>query len=155
RAFGHAVESCAKANSITLAGIVVLAAMSGERWQARTLPGEAKRYGGRCGGHAPLPAGRHRGAGGTGRAVQVTAVRVAFLLVQDRALAEDIVQDSFLLAYRASGRFRLGAPFAPWFYQIVLNAARQQQRAIGVCRSTSRWSGRVARWCCRCSFSRR
>jgi RNA polymerase sigma-70 factor (ECF subfamily) len=86
---------------------------------------------------------------------QVTAVRVAFLLVRDRALAEDIVQDSFLLAYRASGRFRLGAPFAPWFYQIVLNAARQQQRAIRVCRSTSRWSGRVARWCCRCSFSRR
>ena len=59
---------------------------------------------------------------------QLAAVRAAYLLVQDRALAEDIVQDSFLLAYRASKQFRPGAPFAPWFYRIVLNAARQQQR---------------------------
>lgn len=60
---------------------------------------------------------------------QVSAVRAAYLLVQDRALAEDIVQDSFLLAYRASQQFRLGAPFAPWFFRIVLNGARQHQRA--------------------------
>ena len=59
---------------------------------------------------------------------QVSAARVAFLLVHDRALAEDIVQESFLLAYRARGRFRLDAPFAPWFYQIVVNATRQQLR---------------------------
>lgn len=60
---------------------------------------------------------------------QVLAVRAAYLLVQDRALAEDIVQDSFLLAYGASQQFRSGAPFAPWFYRIVLNVARQHQRA--------------------------
>lgn len=60
---------------------------------------------------------------------QISAVRAAYLLVQDRALAEDIVQDSFLLAYGASQQFRSGAPFAPWFYRIVLNVARQHQRA--------------------------
>lgn len=59
---------------------------------------------------------------------QISAVRTAYLLVQDRALAEDIVQDSFLLAYRASQQFRVGSPFAPWFYRIVLNVARQQRR---------------------------
>ena len=60
---------------------------------------------------------------------QLPAMRAAYLLVQDRALAEDIVQDSFLLAYRASQQFRPGAPFGPWFYRIVLNVARQQRRA--------------------------
>lgn len=60
---------------------------------------------------------------------QLSAVRAAYLLVQDRALAEDIVQDSFLRAYRASQQFRPGSAFAPWFYRIVLNAARQHQRA--------------------------
>lgn len=60
---------------------------------------------------------------------QLSAVRAAYLLVQDRALAEDVVQDSFLMAYRASQQFRSGAPFAPWFLRIVLNVARQHQRA--------------------------
>lgn len=60
---------------------------------------------------------------------QLSAVRAAYLLVQDRALAEDIVQDSFLRAYRASQQFRPGSAFAPWFYRIVLNGARQHQRA--------------------------
>jgi RNA polymerase sigma factor (sigma-70 family) len=59
---------------------------------------------------------------------QVPALRLAFLLTGDRDLADDIVQDSFLLAYRGIGRFRLGEPFAPWFYRIVTNTARQQRR---------------------------
>lgn len=59
---------------------------------------------------------------------QVPAVRLAYLLIGDHALADDIVQDSFLLAYRGIKRFRLGEPFAPWLYRIVTNAARQQRR---------------------------
>jgi RNA polymerase sigma-70 factor (ECF subfamily) len=57
------------------------------------------------------------------------ALRVALLLVQDRALAEDSVQDSFLLAYRRADQVRAGAPFAPWFQRIVLSTARFSQRS--------------------------
>lgn len=59
---------------------------------------------------------------------QHSAVRLAYLLTGDHALADDITQDSFLLAYRGVKRFRLGEPFAPWFYRIVTNTARQQMR---------------------------
>jgi RNA polymerase sigma-70 factor (ECF subfamily) len=61
---------------------------------------------------------------------QLAAVRTAYLLVQDQSAAEDIVQESFLLVYRHAGRFRPGSPFAPWFYRIVLNAARQYLRGV-------------------------
>jgi RNA polymerase sigma-70 factor (ECF subfamily) len=59
---------------------------------------------------------------------QVPGVRLAYLLTGDHELAGDVVQDSFLLAYRGIRRFRLGEPFAPWFYRIVTNTARQQLR---------------------------
>ncbi len=59
---------------------------------------------------------------------QVPGVRLAYLLTGDRELAADIVQDSFLLAYRGIKRFRLEEPFGPWFYRIVTNTARQQRR---------------------------
>ena len=59
---------------------------------------------------------------------QAPGVRLAYLLTGDHALADDIVQDSFLLAYRGIKRFRLGEPFGPWFYRIVTNRARQQLR---------------------------
>lgn len=60
---------------------------------------------------------------------QVPGVRLAYLLTGDHALADDVVQDSFLLAYRGIKRFRLGEPFGPWFYRIVTNRARQQLRS--------------------------
>ena len=60
---------------------------------------------------------------------QLTAIRLAYLLVRDREAAEDIVQDSFLLVYRGSVGFHSGAAFAPWFSRIVLNTARQYQRS--------------------------
>jgi RNA polymerase sigma-70 factor (ECF subfamily) len=59
---------------------------------------------------------------------QTPGLRLAYLLTGDRGLADDIVQDSFLLAYRGIRRFRAGEPFGPWFYRIVTNAARQQRR---------------------------
>lgn len=60
---------------------------------------------------------------------QVPAVRLAYLLTGDHALADDVAQESFLLAYRGIKRFRLGEPFAPWFFRIVTNTARQQLRS--------------------------
>ena len=59
---------------------------------------------------------------------QVPSVRLAYLLTGDHELAGDIVQDSFLQAWRGIKRFRLGEPFAPWFYRVVTNTARQQWR---------------------------
>ncbi len=59
---------------------------------------------------------------------QTQGVRLAYLLTGDHELADDIVQDSFLLAYRGIRRFRLGESFAPWFFRIVTNTARQQLR---------------------------
>lgn len=60
---------------------------------------------------------------------QLSAVRIAYVLVQDRFIAEDIVQESFLLIYRKSHQFREGAQFTPWFHQVVINTARQHLRA--------------------------
>ena len=42
--------------------------------------------------------------------------------------ADDVVQDAFVKAYRALGRFRDGAAFRPWLLQIVANEARNAHR---------------------------
>lgn len=68
------------------------------------------------------------GLGPLVRCYQTSGVRLAYLLTGDHELANDVVQDSFLLAYRGIKRFRLGEPFAPWLYRIVTNTARQQRR---------------------------
>lgn len=62
------------------------------------------------------------------RSYQTQALRVAYLIVANRQLAEDIVQDSFLMAYSHITQFDIARPFGPWFYRIVLNTARQSQR---------------------------
>ncbi len=59
------------------------------------------------------------------------AFRVAYLVVGSAADAEDVVQESFVKAYGALGRFRRGAPFRPWLLRIVGNEARNQRRAFG------------------------
>jgi RNA polymerase sigma-70 factor, ECF subfamily len=70
-------------------------------------------------------------------AYQTPGLRLAYLLTGDVALAEDITQDSFLLAWRGIRRFRLGESFAPWFYRIVTNCARQQRRSARYRREVS------------------
>ena len=54
---------------------------------------------------------------------QVQAVRIAYLIARDRALAEDIVQAAFLRAYERIGQFDAGRPFGPWFLRSVANDA--------------------------------
>jgi RNA polymerase sigma factor (sigma-70 family) len=41
------------------------------------------------------------------------------------------VQDGFVKAYRALGRFREHAPFRPWLLRIVANEARNRRRSAG------------------------
>ena len=42
---------------------------------------------------------------------------------------EDAVQEAFVKAYAALGRFRPGAPFRPWLMRIVANEARNRGRS--------------------------
>ncbi|MCO6437902.1 MAG: sigma-70 family RNA polymerase sigma factor [Phycisphaerae bacterium] len=46
---------------------------------------------------------------------------LAFRTTSDRALAEDIVQDSFLRVWRSAGRYQPTARFSTWLYRIVVN----------------------------------
>jgi RNA polymerase sigma-70 factor, ECF subfamily len=62
---------------------------------------------------------------------QGIAFRVALVAAGDRGEAEEAVQDAFVKAYRALGRFRVGAPFRPWVLRIVANEARNRRRSAG------------------------
>jgi RNA polymerase sigma-70 factor (ECF subfamily) len=46
----------------------------------------------------------------------------------DRALAEDLLQHTWLNLHRARASYRAGAPFAPWLYTIANNARRDAAR---------------------------
>src|SRR5262249_29566680 len=56
---------------------------------------------------------------------QLRAVRAAYLIVRDTALAEDVAQEAFLRAYSRIGQFDAGRTFGPWFYRIVVNLAQR------------------------------
>lgn len=56
---------------------------------------------------------------------QVKAVRTAYLITQDRAAADDVVQNCFLNSYRAISGFDTSRPFEAWFLRSVVNASVQ------------------------------
>jgi RNA polymerase sigma-70 factor (ECF subfamily) len=62
---------------------------------------------------------------------QGIAFRTAYVITGSAADAEEVVQDAFIKAYRALGRFREGAPFRPWLLAIVANEARNRRRSTG------------------------
>lgn len=57
---------------------------------------------------------------------QVKAVHAAVLVVHDRGLAEEIVQNSFFQAVQRIDQFDARRPFGPWFLKSVINAAIQE-----------------------------
>jgi RNA polymerase sigma-70 factor, ECF subfamily len=59
---------------------------------------------------------------------QVQAVRAAYLIIADRAVAEDVVQSAFLRFYERVHHFDPERPFAPYFMRIVANEALQVAR---------------------------
>lgn len=67
---------------------------------------------------------------------QVRAVRTAYLVTYDRALAEDVVQAAFLRVYEKIHLFDSARPFEPWFTRIVVNAsvaaAKKHQRTLSL-----------------------
>jgi RNA polymerase sigma factor (sigma-70 family) len=65
------------------------------------------------------------------RQYQGIAFRTAYVITGSAADAEEAVQDAFVKAHRAFGRFREGAPLRPWLLQIVANEARNRRRSSG------------------------
>lgn len=51
------------------------------------------------------------------------AAQSAFLIVDDRSLAEDVAQSAFLNAYERIDSFDSSRPFGPWFLRSVINSA--------------------------------
>ena len=62
------------------------------------------------------------------RHYQITALRLAFGILGDRESAEDVVSDSLVTAFQRIKQFDAMRPFAPWFYRIVINAAKKSRR---------------------------
>ncbi len=67
---------------------------------------------------------------------QVQAVQAAALITQNRAAAEDIVQNAFLRSYERAELFDPSRPFRPWFLRMMINdalkAAARQRRHISL-----------------------
>lgn len=56
------------------------------------------------------------------------AFAAAWEFVPTREDAEDIVQDAFARAWRQLGSYDTARPFAPWFFAILRNVARNARR---------------------------
>ena len=65
---------------------------------------------------------------------QAQAVQAACLIVQDRALAEEIVQNAFIVVAEKIHQYDSERPFRPWFFRSVVNAsikaANRQKRQV-------------------------
>ena len=57
--------------------------------------------------------------------------RTAVRLTRNAADAEDLVQDTYLKAFRASGTFRPGTNLRAWLFTILHNTARNRVRDLG------------------------
>ena len=59
---------------------------------------------------------------------QQRALRTAYLVTQDQALAEDACQTALLRAFAAIEQFDISRRFLPWFLRIVVNVAVQMAK---------------------------
>ncbi len=66
---------------------------------------------------------------------QTRAVRVAYLVCRDVAIAEDVVQSAFIRAYERIHQFDASRPFAPWFLRMVVNDTLNTVTRLGRQRS--------------------
>src|SRR5436189_1525542 len=58
-----------------------------------------------------------------------SAFRLAYRMTANEQDAEDVVQESFLRAYKQLGRFESRANFGTWLYRIVANCSVDLMRA--------------------------
>jgi len=84
------------------------------------------------------------------RRYQVQAVQAAYLIVHERALAEDVAQGAFVKVAERIHQFDERRPFAPWFFRIVLNdalkAAKKQQRDLPLEEQSDEITSTLASW---------
>ena len=57
------------------------------------------------------------------RAYQRPIYRLAWGITRNAADADDLAQETFVRAYQAIGRFRVGEPIYPWLSRIAINLA--------------------------------
>jgi len=57
------------------------------------------------------------------RHFQRAVYRVAYALTRNASDADDLAQETFVRAYQAIGRFRVGEPLYPWLSRITVNLA--------------------------------
>jgi RNA polymerase sigma-70 factor (ECF subfamily) len=62
------------------------------------------------------------------RHYQRAVYRVAYGLTRNAADADDLAQETFVRAYQAIGRFRVGEPLYPWLSRIAVNQAYSLHR---------------------------
>jgi len=55
------------------------------------------------------------------RRYQRAVYRVAYALTRNASDADDLAQETFVRAYQALGRFRVGEPLYPWLSRIAVN----------------------------------
>ena len=81
---------------------------------------------------------------------QVRAVHAAYLVVHDRALAEDITQSAFVKIVERIQQFDEERPFAPWFFRIVLNdsikAAKRRKQMLSLDQTEDESTRKLAVW---------
>ncbi len=67
---------------------------------------------------------------------QLKAIRAAYLVTHNRAMAEDIVQSAFIRTCQRINAFDSSRPFGPWFLRCVVNdaikALNRQKRFISL-----------------------
>lgn len=63
---------------------------------------------------------------------QRSLLRLTLRFTREQALAEDIVQESFLKAYQKLDLFEARASFKSWLYQIAMNTAKNKFRERGL-----------------------
>jgi RNA polymerase sigma-70 factor (ECF subfamily) len=88
-----------------------------------------------------LRRGDIRGLESLVRTHQVRAIRSAYLVTRDVALAQDIVQAAFVRAYEGIAQLDPDRPFAPWFVTGVVNAAIRAAARRDRHVSFERWRG--------------
>ena len=67
---------------------------------------------------------------------QTRALRAAYLVTHDLALAEDVVSGTFLKVFERAEQYDPRRPFGPWFFRIVVNdaikAVQRRDRTIAL-----------------------
>ena len=84
------------------------------------------------------------------RRYQVKAVHAAILIVQDRGVAEEIVENTFVQTALKIHQFDDHRPFSPWFLRSVINAAlhemARQKKIVSLEEHSDREIGTVSEW---------